>query len=196
MKQNSKKMLVHKSSIGDGSGTTTDFGRNSSISADSLTPEEKAYKDAVVPALLVRAYHLPGNKSWLSDWWQYMTNNHPVFGICWHHKYHPVRGLVRIFSLIGSMLFGLALTNIIYLAFVFSQTDYDKSYVEIHPNVTGTVAVDNSVAALSVTNGNIALWTIGAFLHAMFDNLIWAMAACSWCVSFRFDLCFVCVLFD
>ena len=153
--------------------------------SDLMTPEEIAYRDQVIPLLLVRAYHLP-NHTWYQDWMQYMTNNHPVLGIVWHHRYHPVKRLVRIASLIGSMLFGLALTNIIYLAFVFSDTDYDKAYISVDPTATassGNAVVDTAVPALSVTNGNIALWTIGAALHAAYDNLIWSLAACSCCES-------------
>lgn len=175
MKQNDGKKLVHQSQSG-----VTD-------SSADLTPEEKAYKDAVTRALLVRACHLPNN-TWMQDWKQYMVNNHPILGICFHHKYHPVRGLVRAFSLVGSILFGLAVTNIIYLAFVFTATDYGKSYVTVQSNVTvtGQPCVDsNVVPALSVTNGNIALWTVGAFLNACFDNLIWALAACTWYVKDR-----------
>jgi hypothetical protein len=181
MKQDSDKKLVHKSS-GGGDGVDV-------VHDTTLTPEEKAYRDQVIPLLLVRAYHLPNN-NWYQDWVQYMTNNHPVWGIFWYHRYHPVTRTVRIFSLIGSMLFGLAITNIIYLAFVFSSTDYDTSYVEVHVPTsegtsTGNTIVDNTVPALSVTNGNIALWTIGAFLHASYDNLIWSLAACSCCMAER-----------
>jgi len=152
----------------------------------SLTPAEKAYRDAVIPPLLMRSYHLPGN-NWMQDWVQYMLNNHPFFGICFHHKYHPIKRNVRIFSFIGSALFGLAITNIVYLAFVFSDADYDKSYIEVsagnNATLTGKPNIDSSVTALSVTNGNIALWTIGAFLHATYDNVIWALAACTCCHS-------------
>jgi hypothetical protein len=176
MKQNSKtKELAYTSGYGMKRSSTDS-------SSDLLTPEERAHRDAVIPALLVRAYHLPKNTTWMQDWTQYMTNNHPVLGICWHHKYHPVGRFLRVLSLMGSILFGLALTNIIYLAFVFSETNYDKQYVEVHTNLTATGQpdIDSNVAALSVTNGNIALWTIGAFLHATFDNLIWALSACTW----------------
>jgi hypothetical protein len=154
---------------------------NNIVPEETLTPEEEVYRNTVIPLLLVRAYHLP-NQNWFDDWKQYMCNNHPVLGISWYHKYHPIRRTVRIISLIGSMLFGLAITNIIYLAFVFSNTNYDKSYIEVKTNPgTGTTIVDSSAPALSVTNGNIALWTIGATLHASFDNLIWSLAACSCC---------------
>ena len=56
--------------------------------------------DAIIVALLNRSYHLP-NYNYYQDLYQYITNNHPVFGICLHHKYHPVGMYVRIISLIG-----------------------------------------------------------------------------------------------
>lgn len=185
MKQNSKKELISTTNRSGRDNvsprTTTTDATTSSRGPTTLTPDEQAHKEAVVRLLLVRAYHLP-RLNWYQDWLQYMTNNHPIFGICWHHEYHPVRGLVRIISLIGSMLFGLAVTNIIYLAFVFSATSYDKAYVTVEVNATHSQSINNNVSALNVTNGNIALWTIGAFLNATFDNVIWAMAACTWCV--------------
>lgn len=147
------------------------------INQDGLTPEEREYKRLVIPALLNRAYHLPHN-NWCQDWMQYMTNNHPLFSICCHHRYHPISRATRIFALIGSVLFGLAITNIIYLAFVFTDSDYDKAYVEIPANITNP-QLDETADMISPTNGNIALWTVGGILHGTFDNLIWSLAACS-----------------
>ena len=121
----------------------------------------EAEGDTIVSLLLQHAYHLPGN-SWGEDLWQYLTNNHPVFGIWCHHKLHPLKAGVRYASLIGSIFFGLALTCFIYTAFVFSKQDYDKQYIELRTNVTRTgyqEDLDDNVSALSVTNGNIALWT-------------------------------------
>lgn len=183
------KKLVQNPVVND--GATTDDEDNdhalTSSTTTTLTPEEREYRDTVIPLLLMRAYHLP-NHTYHQDLYQYMSNNHPIFGIFWHHKYHPVGRTIRIISLIGSMLFGLAITNIIYLAFVFADTDYDKAYVEVNVNsetgaATGSTFVDSAVPALSLTNGNIALWTIGAMLHASFDNLIWSLAACSCCTT-------------
>jgi hypothetical protein len=180
------------------------------VAADCLPPTESALSDdnddddddddsnrqAVIAALLVRAYHLPGNTSWWQDWYQYIINNHAVLGIWFHHQYHPVSRKMRICFLLASALFGLALTNIIYLAFVFTDTDYNRGYVTIHViNATDYTSVTTGIGAppptvldtavssvLSVTNGNIALWTIGSALHALFDNVIWALAACTWYV--------------
>jgi len=153
---------------------------------DDLDEDERRRQREVVPPLLMHAYHLPGNKYWHQDFWQYLTNNHPVFGICLHHKYHPLSWKIRVASLIGSVLFGLALTNIIYLAFVLADRDPDYEYLQVHTNITRTGlndVLDDQVSSISVTTGNIILWTAGAMIHGWYDNTIWALAACSCCMN-------------
>lgn len=157
---------------------------NNDTNPNDMSDEEMAVRDAIIPALIMRSYHLPGY-GYSADLYQYLTNNHPVFGICFHHKYHPVGMWERIAALVGSVLFGLAVTNIIYLAFVFTDVDYNTTYVAVPAtNVTEGMAIastleQNAPAALSLTNGNIALWTIGSTIHAFYDNMIWNLAACT-----------------
>ena len=154
-------------------------------------PEEEEEEDdeeerqTIASLLLVHAYHLPGN-NWTQDLWQYLTNNHPILGICLHHRYHPLSWKLRVASLIGSTLFGLALTNLVYLAFVFAANDdtFDKEYMTLETNATRTGLykdLDDTVSSLSVTNGNIVLWTVGALIHGLYDNTIWALATCQCC---------------
>jgi hypothetical protein len=146
-----------------------------------LAAEEAKERAEVIPLLLMHAYHLPGY-TWKQDLWQYLSNNHPLFGIWWHHRHHPLGAGVRTVSLISSILFGLAVTNIIYLAFVFTQYDPDKEYIAISTNITQTGLqqdLDAAVPSLSVTTGNIALWTVGSLIHGFYDNTIWALAACT-----------------
>lgn len=121
---------------------------------EDLTPEEKALREKLYPYFIMRCYHIPGN-NWQQDLWQYLMNNHPLFGIFFHHRHHPVQRKVRILSLIGSFCFGLAITNIIYLGFVFTDSNYEKEYVTVQYNATGTEAINNQVTSLQVTNGNI-----------------------------------------
>eukprot|EP00984_Skeletonema_dohrnii_P027860 scaffold17549_cov67-Skeletonema_dohrnii-CCMP3373.AAC.1 len=54
--------------------------------SERVTPLERT----LVPKFAARAYHLPGN-SVCADWLQYMLNNHPVIGICCHHRLHPLK---------------------------------------------------------------------------------------------------------
>jgi len=145
-----------------------------------LTREEG---EITIAKLLDHGYHLPKN-NWCQDWIQYMTNNHPVFGICCHHPLHPLSWKLRMLTLVGSILMGLAITCFIYVAFVFSDQDYGKQYVELSTNKTKTglqADLDDNVSTLNVTNGNIALWTVGAFLHGLYDNMVWALAAGTCC---------------
>jgi hypothetical protein len=145
-------------------------------------------KELFVPPLMLRAYHLPGY-TYKEDMVQYLTNTHPVIGICWHHPLHPVNFWERILALIGSTLFGLAITNMIYLIFVFADVDYNETYIQIPAtNFTKGMAIaslleQSAPSALSVTNGNIALWTIGSAVHALYDNLIWKLASCACCLK-------------
>lgn len=162
--------------------------RNDLESNGATSSTNSNNRDQIAAALLMHSYHLPGY-TYGSDLYQYMTNNHPVFGICCHHPYHPLGFWIRIVSLIGSALFGLALTNIIYLAFVFTDSNYDTTYVAIPAtNVTnGNMVISTQIeetvpSAISITNGNIALWTIGSTIHALYDNMIWKLAACACCV--------------
>ena len=171
----------------------------SSESSDNDDGVDQAEKEMISRLLYQRAYHLPGN-TYFQDMWQHFSNNHPILGICCHHKYHPISWKLRIVNLLGSILFGLAVTNIVYLTFVFVSTSskedtdsggteagdngklsFDKEYYSIHTNVTRTGLnddIDDMVSTISVTNGNIVLWTIGAMAHGLFDNVIWTLGTC------------------
>jgi hypothetical protein len=83
----------------------------------SLSEEEKE----MILALINQAYHLPGN-SYLADLCQYMTNNHPLFGICCHSRIHPIRTKMRILALLGSILFGLVISNLFVLLILDNET--------------------------------------------------------------------------
>ena len=86
-------------------------------------------RDKLVQLLALQSYHLPGN-SWLQDWSQFMANNHPVFGICCHNKLHPIKSFTRIVALIGTITFGLAITNLFYVFFLWNP-EYDRVLASI-----------------------------------------------------------------
>lgn len=144
--------------------------------------ERKArYSRIVVPALAKRSYHLPGN-DWCQDWAQYFRNNHPVFGICCHHKLHPLGMRERVVALIGSISFGLVLTNVTFLWFLQNNESMDETAFEISLRTNVTLAgLDEQYDKLSVTNGMVVLWTLGGLLHSMFDLSIWYISACACC---------------
>ncbi len=96
----------------------------------------------LVQRLAMQSYHLPGN-NWIQDWWQFMMNNHPVFGICCHNKAHPIKGFTRIVALIGTVTFGLAITSFCYVFFLWNPE------------------FDRVVASITTENGNEMVLTTG-----------------------------------
>jgi len=143
---------------------------------------EEAYLEAraIVPLLAMRAYHLPGN-NWCQDWIQFMRNNHPFFGICCHHPLHPLRLGQRIICLIGSIAFGLAATNSVYLYYTYHNKDMNEVLFRIYLESNSTLSDDDisSVRSWEVTHGMVALWTFGGLMHSVFDLTIWYVSACS-----------------
>ena len=145
-------------------------------------------REKTIPALAMRSYHLP-NHTWTQDWWQYQANNHPVLGICCHHKLHPVRFWMRILILCGSICFGLAVTNCIWLWFYYN-TDETVLVLSVgtflnHTGLSeGQPEDDRGIQQheAHITKGMIVLWTLGGVLHAVFDNTIWYISACVCCL--------------
>jgi hypothetical protein len=158
----------------------------------------------LVAALGLRSYHLPGN-NYCQDWFQYFANNHPIFGICCHHKRHPIRRSMRIINLFGSIVFGLCVTNMIWLWFLYSEEDANTAVVTISRGGliswgsntnNATISTDDSDSSnsnsdaskgqdIQITEGMILLWTVGGGLHALFDNTIWYVTACVCCLPGR-----------
>ena len=143
---------------------------------------ELEIKRRLVPRLAKRAYHLEEGNSWWTDWVQYQKNTHPVFGICCHHRYHPIRFPQRVIILVGSIAFGFAITNCIYLGFL--ENVAQEIGLESVYNATGTVT-ENVVSAIQrrygkfeLTQNMIYLLTVGSFMHSTFDMLIWYLMAC------------------
>mmetsp|Transcript_2759 Transcript_2759/g.5246 ORF Transcript_2759/g.5246 Transcript_2759/m.5246 type:complete len:401 (+) Transcript_2759:160-1362(+) len=128
--------------------------------------------DGVVQLLALQVYHLPGN-SWAQDWLQYMNNNHPVFGICCHSKLHPIGARTRIVALIGTIIFGLALTNMFYLFYLWNP-EFDR--------VLATVVTDSG-SSFVLTTGMLLLWTLGGGVHCACNLAMWHVAACACCRS-------------
>eukprot|EP00537_Pseudo-nitzschia_pungens_P010570 CAMPEP_0172390338 /NCGR_PEP_ID=MMETSP1061-20121228/7001_1 /TAXON_ID=37318 /ORGANISM="Pseudo-nitzschia pungens, Strain cf. pungens" /LENGTH=293 /DNA_ID=CAMNT_0013120681 /DNA_START=230 /DNA_END=1111 /DNA_ORIENTATION=- len=126
--------------------------------------------DQLVQLLARQSYHLPGN-NWLQDWWQFMKNNHPVLGICCHNQVHPIKACARIFALIGTITFGLAMTNVFYLFFLWNP-EFDR--------VVASIIIDSETQYV-LTTGMLLVLTIGTSVHAFFDLFIWHIAACACC---------------
>jgi hypothetical protein len=100
---------------------------------------------------------------------------------------HPVGTKIRVVCLIGSICFGLAMSNMIFYAFWFLDWDFDKNYADMATerlSIRGNFDSEVSAATSAFTNGNLALWSVGSGLHALFDNSLWSMAVCN-CRSHR-----------
>lgn len=140
-----------------------------------VTRDEKREKLRIL--LAARSAHLP-DYSWCADWVQWMRNNHPLLGMCLKYKENPIGIGQRIIILIGSISFGLAATNLVYL------------FYKINQNANGTVIrfetndnnYDDSEPAYEITYEMVALWTVGSLLHSLIDLGVWHLSACSCCL--------------
>mmetsp|Transcript_8739 Transcript_8739/g.21316 ORF Transcript_8739/g.21316 Transcript_8739/m.21316 type:complete len:474 (-) Transcript_8739:49-1470(-) len=152
----------------------------------------------IIAAMAVRSYHLPSYSS-CADWVQYFRNTHPLFGMCCHHPLHPVKWPMRLLHLLGSIVFGLLVTNLIWLFMVYeNERDTDRAVVTIDVGALnetklgqviplGNLTSSNSESGdgtteIEITEGMIFLWTVGGTLHALFDNTIWYLVACVCCL--------------
>ena len=142
------------------------------VDIDGNIDDADSDSDELVQLLALQSYHLPGN-SWCQDWWQFMANNHPVFGICCHNKVHPIKSFTRIVALIGTVTFGLALTNLFYVFFLYNP-EYDR--------VIASMVTENGKEYV-LTTGMLLLWTVGGGVHCMFNLAMWHIAACACCQS-------------
>ncbi|KAL9178565.1 hypothetical protein ACHAXT_001903 [Thalassiosira profunda] len=120
-------------------------------------------------------YHLPGNNA-RQDWMQYMRNNHPLLGLCCHHRLHPMKWRPRLIILLGSFAYGVAITNAIYLYFLGSGRDDEQQVFALDMSLQET-----TTHIFSMTSGLLALLTIGSGSHAVFDRFVWTMSACGCC---------------
>ncbi|KAL3940771.1 MAG: hypothetical protein SGBAC_004753 [Bacillariaceae sp.] len=128
---------------------------------------EKDLARVLVPLLAMQVYHLPGN-NWRQDLLQYVCNNHPVFGICFHHHLHPIGGKTRAVALVGTLVFGLALTSFFELLYI-KYPGYQKTLVSFGDSEQGW----------ELTSGMLSLWTVGGGFHTAYNLFMWHIAACS-----------------
>lgn len=168
--------------------TTTSTTAHERIEQYNKRPEKiKPAKDPIFTALAYRSYHIP-TYGWCEDWLQYFANNHPLFGICCHHPRHPIGTPMRLVNLLASILFGLLVTNVIWLFFVLNEEhDADNALVTIAVggqalNSTRLESVNEGSNQIQITEGVVMLWTLGGGLHAVFDNTVWYLSACVCCL--------------
>jgi len=146
----------------------------SHLRSKTRTPEEELAR-RIVPKLASRAYHLPGYNL-RRDWTQYLLNNHPLLGICCHHRLHPLKMRQRLIVLLGSFSFGVAITNVIFLWFLGTGRDDEREVFAVDLS-----ARESDSRSYSVTSGLLALLTVGSGSHAVFDRFVWTLSACGCC---------------
>lgn len=140
---------------------------------NEMDEEERKYLEAIVPCLANRAFHLPGN-GWCQDWFQYVfANNHAFFSLFCAHKDHPVTKFERILVFLSSLVASLAISNGFYIVFLIKDDGYLQD--------TQLVGEDLVEDGVTYANYEVAVITLGALLHTLFDLTIWTLAACGCC---------------
>lgn len=154
----------------------------SSSSLDAERNKVDAQEELIRKKLSMRAYHLPGN-SWCQDLGMYIKNNHLLCGICCHHHLHPVKFRHRLVILVGSLAFGLSITNAVYLYYLWGRdTDHDGAAFSISLGGEVVENITTNTLTIDISYGMAMLWTIGAASHSFFDLALWHMIACG-CVK-------------
>jgi hypothetical protein len=158
-----------ESAAGTSSSSPTESMSFLDLGMSVQTPEEMEAEEAtnrLKRRLAARAYHFPGN-TWWQDWLQYLSNTHTVLGLFFHHPLHPMRFKERVVMLLGSIAIGLTISNFTYMYYIKNGYSMDEVVVDL-----GFVVV---------TRLMITLWTLGSFIHTVFDLLLWHTKACTIC---------------
>jgi hypothetical protein len=142
-------------------------------------PTRNDEEQQLVAALALRNYHLPKH-NWFQDWLQYFRNNHPVLGILCHYRVHPVKVGMRLLFLFGSIMFGVIITNFMWIWLKFEGANPDRGDEGATPILIINL---NDHVTISITREMLVLWTVGGGLHAVFDNTIWYFSVCVCCLN-------------
>lgn len=136
---------------------------------DDGSKDIREMPEKIVPYLAGRACHIPGN-TYSQDWFQYcFANNHPLFGLFCHYKYHPVSQFERLLVFLSSVAATLTVSHAFMLLFLWRD---------------GRQALEESVAGvpqINVARHEVATITVGALIVTLFDFSIWYIAACGCC---------------
>ena len=137
-------------------------------------------ENEVTNALANRGFHLPGY-SYCADWCQYIVNNHLLFGMCCRHPQHPIGAKMRAVNLLGSALFGLAITNIIWLVYIYYDEDPDSVLFKISfqsaadkydDNILGGNNTDGNMTAAALLFNNVTETIISSASRPSFEIII------------------------
>lgn len=145
----------------------------------SLRESQSAYEERA-RLLGIRSPHLPGY-SCCDDWIQWQRNNHPLFGLCFRFRENPISILKRIMVLIGSLAFGVFMSNIVFLFF------------HLLKNADGSPKENMDVEHFEsyLYQYMLVICTLGALVHSLIDLIFLRLTACSCCGTFAwcFSIC-------
>lgn len=88
-------------------------------------PNSNSADVKLMMALGNQSYHMPGVDSWWDDLVLYFKNNHPIISICCHHPLHPIQFAMRLFNLFSSIMFGLCITNMLWIWYYYYHLNID-----------------------------------------------------------------------
>ncbi|KAG7369455.1 hypothetical protein IV203_027201 [Nitzschia inconspicua] len=157
-----------------------------------LTAEERRIQKLLAEG----AYHLPNNQAWYQDFLQYICNNHPIFSVCFQSPLHPISKGMRAVGLLGSVMVGLVLTNIIYMWQLSTEDETEEPEEAIFQLSAGGFAVYNGTSVTYINDDNVVakytqfeisstamlvLWTVGSAAHSLFDSFLWYASSCQCC---------------
>ena len=158
---------------------STDDDECSSISLDEELQAKHTQDEVIRERLTACSFHLPGNTA-CQDLRMYIKNNHSIFGICCHHRLHPIKAKHRLVILLGSIAFGLSATNAVYLYYLWGGDGISNDPVfsiSLDGDIVQTLNSNHSVS-IDISQGMALLWTVGAAAHSLFDMTLWYMIAC------------------
>lgn len=167
------KRQAEEGSVASDFSYTEDLERGDDFNDEEIK-DIREIPDKIVPYLVRRAFHIPGN-SYFQDWYQYcIANNHPFFGLFCHYKFHPVTQLERVIVFLASICASLVVSNTFLLYFLWKDG--------LNANEIFITQGDDIIPAISYESYELASLTLGAILVTIFDLTIWYIAACG-CVE-------------
>lgn len=160
---------------GGASPTDEDAGEGTEPSrrgSPERTPEEELARETSAK-LASRACHLPGY-DWRQDLLQYLANHHLLFGIVCHHPLHPLKWGPRMLFLLGSVSYGVTITNAISLWFLFRGAGDEEEMFTVNLSASLPGQPSNP-RVFPVTMGVLLLLTAGSGSHVLVDHIAWSL---------------------
>ncbi len=101
----------------------------------------------------------------------------PISSYIFFSPLHPLKLGERLVILFGSIAIGLTISNMTYLYFIHNDYGADEEIFSLNSRISKYTGIPE----ISVTKVMITLWTLGSFLHTVFDLSLWHMKACTIC---------------